>query len=78
MVFVARSAAGFALRAADLGGLLLGPVFVFAVLFPLVASALCFWFISVAPVRGSTYFSLQRQRKVGKRKPLLNLRCPPG
>jgi hypothetical protein len=32
----------------------------------------------VAPVRGGTYFSLQRQRKVGKRKPLLNLRCPPG
>jgi hypothetical protein len=25
---------------------------------------------SVAPVRGGTYFSLQRQRKVGKRKPL--------
>ncbi|CAG9235387.1 hypothetical protein PSAB6_620025 [Paraburkholderia sabiae] len=24
----------------------------------------------VAPVRGGTYFSLQRQRKVGKRKPL--------
>ncbi|WP_204117371.1 hypothetical protein, partial [Paraburkholderia sp. C35] len=24
----------------------------------------------VAPVRGSTYFSLPRQRKVGKRKPL--------
>jgi hypothetical protein len=32
----------------------------------------------VAPVRGGTYFSLQRQRKVGKRKPLLNLRCLPG
>ncbi|CAG9197163.1 hypothetical protein PSAB6_180064 [Paraburkholderia sabiae] len=32
----------------------------------------------VAPVRGGTYFSLQRQRKVGKRKPLLYLRCPPG
>ncbi|MCG5076831.1 hypothetical protein [Paraburkholderia tagetis] len=26
--------------------------------------------ISVAPVRGGTYFSLPRQRKVGKRKPL--------
>src|ERR1700761_8992516 len=34
------------------------------------ASALCFWFISVAPVRGGTYFSLQPQRKVGKRKRL--------
>ncbi|CAG9235301.1 hypothetical protein PSAB6_620004 [Paraburkholderia sabiae] len=42
------------------------------------ASAISFWFISVAPVRGGTYFSLQRQRKVGKRKPLLYLRCPPG
>jgi hypothetical protein len=29
-------------------------------------------------VRGGTYFSLQRQRKVGKRKPLLYLRCLPG
>ena len=28
-------------------------------------------------MRGGTYFSLQRQRKVGKRKPLLNLRCLP-
>jgi hypothetical protein len=26
------------------------------------------WFICVAPVRGSTYFSLPPQRKVGKRK----------
>ncbi|PVX81236.1 hypothetical protein C7402_111138 [Paraburkholderia unamae] len=26
--------------------------------------------LDVAPVRGGTYFSLQRQRKVGKRKPL--------
>src|ERR1700761_7801234 len=34
------------------------------------ASALCFWFISVAPVRGGPYFSLQPQRKVGKRKRL--------
>jgi general secretion pathway protein K len=42
-------------------------------------SLFCFWFISVAPVRGGTYFSLQRQRKVGKRKPLtpLTFRCPP-
>ncbi|CAG9223014.1 hypothetical protein PSAB6_420014 [Paraburkholderia sabiae] len=35
-----------------------------------LASALTYRFISVAPVRGGTYFSLQRQRKVGKRKPL--------
>ena len=35
--------------------------------------------IGVAPVRGSTYFSLQRQRKVGKRKPLTPPahKCPP-
>ncbi|CAD6552681.1 hypothetical protein LMG24235_05112 [Paraburkholderia sabiae] len=43
-----------------------------------MASANSYRFISVAPVRGGTYFSLQRQRKVGKRKPLLNLRCLPG
>jgi general secretion pathway protein K len=42
-------------------------------------SLLCFRSICVAPVRGGTYFSLQRQRKVGKRKPLtpLTFRCPP-
>ena len=34
------------------------------------ASAICFRFAGVAPVRGGTYFSLPRQRKVGKRKPL--------
>ncbi|CAG9214631.1 hypothetical protein PSAB6_310007 [Paraburkholderia sabiae] len=39
-------------------------------LFAALASALSFRFASVAPVRGGTYFSLQRQRKVGKRKPL--------
>jgi hypothetical protein len=38
--------------------------------FAAVASANSYRFISVAPVRGGTYFSLQRQRKVGKRKPL--------
>ncbi|GJH06628.1 hypothetical protein [Paraburkholderia terrae] len=35
-----------------------------------LASALCIWFASVAPVRGGTYFSLPPQRKVGKRKRL--------
>ncbi|CAG9198983.1 hypothetical protein PSAB6_190194 [Paraburkholderia sabiae] len=35
-----------------------------------LASAFCYRSIGVAPVRGGTYFSLQRQRKVGKRKPL--------
>ncbi|CAG9230498.1 hypothetical protein PSAB6_520002 [Paraburkholderia sabiae] len=39
-------------------------------LFAALASAISYRFISVAPVRGGTYFSLQRQRKVGKRKPL--------
>src|SRR6201996_3499469 len=34
------------------------------------ASAFCFRSICVAPVRGGTYFSLQPQRKVGKRKRL--------
>jgi hypothetical protein len=29
-----------------------------------------YWFISVPPVRGGTYFSLPPQRKVGKRKRL--------
>ena len=54
-------------------------VFVFVFAFCLsLASAISYRFASVAPVRGGTYFSLQRQRKVGKRKPLLNLRCPPG
>ena len=46
-----------------------------------LASAFCFRFASVAPVRGGTYFSLPRQRKVGKRKPLtppvLVLACGP-
>ncbi|MBN3755970.1 hypothetical protein G3N95_23705 [Paraburkholderia sp. Tr-20389] len=42
-------------------------------LLPSLASALCLWFAGVAPVRGGTYFSLQRQRKVGKRKPLTPL-----
>jgi hypothetical protein len=31
-------------------------------------SLFSYWFISVAPVRGGTYFSLPPQRKVGKRK----------
>jgi len=35
-----------------------------------LASALCRLVSCVAPVRGGTYFSLPRQRKVGKRKPL--------
>jgi hypothetical protein len=35
-----------------------------------LASALCIWSASVAPVRGGTYFSLPPQRKVGKRKRL--------
>ncbi|CAG9246257.1 hypothetical protein PCAR4_190001 [Paraburkholderia caribensis] len=35
-----------------------------------LASALCLWSASVAPVRGGTYFSLPPQRKVGKRKRL--------
>ncbi|WP_336599832.1 hypothetical protein, partial [Paraburkholderia bengalensis] len=34
------------------------------------ASALRLRGAGVAPVRGGTYFSLQRQRKAGKRKPL--------
>jgi hypothetical protein len=33
-------------------------------------SLISYWFISVAPVRGGTYFSLPPQRKVGKRKRL--------
>src|SRR6266702_2461196 len=33
-------------------------------------SLICLWSISVAPVRGGTYFSLPPQRKVGKRKRL--------
>jgi hypothetical protein len=37
---------------------------------PLRASGLRLRGAGVAPVRGGTYFSLQRQRKVGKRKPL--------
>jgi hypothetical protein len=45
----------------------------FALLFWLFAygvglSLFSYWFICVAPVRGSTYFSLPPQRKVGKRK----------
>src|ERR1700750_1671341 len=35
-----------------------------------LASAWCYWFASVTPVRGGTYFSLPPQRKVGKRKGL--------
>jgi hypothetical protein len=35
-----------------------------------LASAICLRASCVAPVRGGTYFSLPRQRKVGKRKPL--------
>jgi general secretion pathway protein K len=71
-------------------GLLLPGVFfsaaqaggVFALCFGFVCfglSLLCSRSISVAPVRGSTYFSLQRQRKVGKRKPLTPpaYKCPP-
>ena len=69
-------------------GLLLLGVFFSAAqaggVFALCFDVLCFGFsfglsllsyrsISVAPVRGSTYFSLQRQRKVGKRKPLTPL-----
>jgi hypothetical protein len=41
----------------------------FALFFSL-ASALCLRGAGDAPVRGGTYFSLPRQRKVGKRKPL--------
>ncbi|CAE6748449.1 hypothetical protein R70006_02924 [Paraburkholderia domus] len=33
-------------------------------------SLFCWWSISVAPVRGGTYFSLLLQREVGKRKQL--------
>jgi hypothetical protein len=48
--------------------------FVFCfLLFAALASAVSYRFASVAPVRGGTYFSLQRQRKVGKRKPLTPL-----
>ena len=42
-------------------------------------SLICFWSISVPPVRGGTYFSLPPQRKVGKRKrlkPLIFKRVP--
>jgi hypothetical protein len=42
-------------------------------------SLFCYWFISVPPVRGGTYFSLPPQRKVGKRKrltPLILKRVP--
>jgi hypothetical protein len=42
---------------------------VFAFCF-LLASAISYRASCVAPVRGGTYFSLPRQRKVGKRKPL--------
>jgi hypothetical protein len=40
-----------------------------------LASAFCFWFISVAPVRGGTYFSLpaakkSRQKKAAHTEPL--------
>jgi hypothetical protein len=35
-----------------------------------LASAFCFWSISVAPVRGGTPISLLLQRKGGKRKQL--------
>src|SRR5262249_24481455 len=45
--------------------------------FAALASAISCRYSCVAPVRGSTYFSLQRQRKVGKREPLLNLQCLP-
>ena len=38
-----------------------------------LASAISRWRAGDAPVRGGTYFSLQRQRKVGKRKPLTPL-----
>jgi hypothetical protein len=31
-------------------------------------SLICYWSICVAPVRGSTHFSLPPQRKVSKRK----------
>ena len=40
-------------------------------------SAISRWRARVAPVRGGTYFSLQRQRKVGKRKPLTPTRLTP-
>jgi hypothetical protein len=46
----------------------------FVVVFALsLASAISRWRARDAPVRGGTYFSLQRQRKVGKRKPLTPL-----
>jgi hypothetical protein len=46
----------------------------FVVVFALsLASANSRWRAGDAPVRGGTYFSLQRQRKVGKRKPLTPL-----
>jgi hypothetical protein len=38
-----------------------------------LGSAISRWRAGDAPVRGGTYFSLQRQRKVGKRKPLTPL-----
>ncbi|MFC0398496.1 hypothetical protein ACFFIG_08675, partial [Paraburkholderia rhizosphaerae] len=44
--------------------------FIFGLQPPSPASAIAPRGAHVAPVRGSTYFSLQRQRKVGKRKPL--------
>ncbi|MFM0665404.1 hypothetical protein [Paraburkholderia sediminicola] len=42
-------------------------------------SLFCYWCISVAPVRGGTYFSLPPQREVSKRKrltPLILKRVP--
>jgi hypothetical protein len=50
------------------------PTRFFVVAFASVAaSASSRWRAGDAPVRGGTYFSLQRQRKVGKRKPLTPL-----
>ena len=54
-----------------------GMVWVWALGFGLSLNSL--WSISVAPVRGGTYFSLPPQREVGKRKrltPLILKRVP--
>jgi hypothetical protein len=60
----------FCLRRSRPFGFGFGFGFGFAVGVFLLASALRFRGAGVAPVRGGTYFSLPRQRKVGKRKPL--------
>ncbi|MFD1559780.1 hypothetical protein ACFSHT_29765 [Paraburkholderia silviterrae] len=52
------------------GGGFLGLGFFVAGLWGVGLSLFSCRYISVAPVRGGTYFSLQPQRKVGKRKRL--------